>query len=297
MYGDIGVADTLPLNSVGVLGATSFVGKSLLPLLTSAGCEVSAYSRQPVQHDAGNVKWFQLDASHSNMPTEVTSWICVAPIWVLSAYLPWLKSKGAQRVVVLSSTSRFTKTGSSDVSEQALAKSIAGSEQQLIEWAEANGITWIILRPTLIYGLGLDKNVGEIACFIRRFSFFPVFGKARGLRQPIHVQDVASACVAALRGSISNRAYNISGREKLTYREMVGRVFNALGRTPRMLPVPLAAFRLAVAMLRLLPRFRKWTPAMAERMNQDMVFDHTEAAKDLGFNPRPFVLDPADLPN
>lgn len=290
------MANTLPLNSVGVLGATSFVGKSLLPLLTSSGCEVSAYSRQPVQHDAGNVKWFQLDASPSTIQAEINSWICVAPIWVLSGYLPWLKSMGAQRVVVLSSTSRFTKTGSSSVSEQALAKSIADSEQLLIEWAEANGITWIILRPTLIYGLGLDKNVGEIARFIRRFSFFPLFGKGRGLRQPVHVQDVAGACVAALRGPISNRAYNISGGEKLTYREMVARVFKALGRTPRMLPVPLAAFRLAVAMLRLLPRFRKWTPAMAERMNQDMVFDHTEAAKDLGFNPRPFVLNPTDLP-
>jgi len=295
------MANTLPLNCVGVLGATSFVGKSLLPLLTSENCEVNAYSRQPIQHDVDHVKWFQLGSSTSapltNPPAEISNWICVTPIWMLSAYLPWLKNMGARRVVALSSTSRFTKTGSSDISEQALAKSIADSEQQLIEWAEANGITWIILRPTLIYGLGLDKNVGEIARFIRRFSFFPVFGKARGLRQPVHVQDVAHACVAALNGPISNRAYNISGGEALTYQEMVARVFKTLGRTPRMLSVPLAAFRLAVAMLRLLPRFRKWTPAMAERMNQDMVFDHTEAAQDLGFSPRPFVLTRTDLPS
>ena len=295
------MAELFHINSVGVLGATSFVGKSLLPLLASSACQVSAFSRQPVPHDGANINWNQLP---STTPTalhkdarEITSWVCVAPIAVLPDYLPWMKSMGARRIVALSSTSRFTKTDSSDVAEQALAKSIADSEQQFITWAEAHDIEWIILRPTLIYGLGLDKNVCEIARFIRRFSFFPLFGKADGLRQPVHVQDVAQACVAALSGPLFNRAYNISGGEKLTYREMVARVFKALGRPPRFLSVPLPAFRVAVSLLRYLPRYRNWSSAMAERMNQDMVFDHTEAEKDLGFSPRNFVLLPADLPH
>lgn len=295
------MTETLHNNHVGVLGASSFVGKSLLPLLKDAGYGVLAFSRQAARHKDSDVNWFQLDAanasSHPALPATVDSWVSVAPIWVLSAYLPWIKSMGARRVVVLSSTSLFTKTGSSAVSEQALAQGIADSEQQFIDWAETNGIEWIILRPTLIYGLGLDKNICEIARFIRRFSFFPVFGKALGLRQPVHVQDVAQACAAALRGTVSNRAYNISGGETLTYREMATRVFKTLGRTPRILPVPLSAFRLGIAILRLLPRFRKWTPAMAERMNQDMIFDHAEAEKDLNFNPRAFVLTQADLPD
>lgn len=289
------------MNCVGVLGASSFVGKSLLPLLDSADWHVSAFSRQPLQHTSSDINWFQLPLSafdsHYDGVKKIPFWVCVAPIWVLPDYLPWMKSMGARRVVALSSTSRFTKTSSSAVSEQALAQRIANSERQLIDWAETNGIDWIILRPTLIYGLGLDKNICEIAQFIRRFTFFPVFGKALGLRQPVHVQDVAQACAAALEGSISNRAYNISGGETLTYREMIIRVFYALCLKPRLLLVPLSAFRLAVAILRLLPRFRKWTPAMAERMNQDMVFDHAEAAQDLGFRPRLFVLTPTDFPN
>jgi len=156
------VAELFHINSVGVLGATSFVGKSLLPLLASSACQVSAFSRQPVPHDGANINWNQLP---STTPTalhkdarEITSWVCVAPIAVLPDYLPWMKSMGARRIVALSSTSRFTKTDSSDVAEQALAKRIVDSEQQFITWAEAHGIEWIILRPTLIYGLGLDKN-------------------------------------------------------------------------------------------------------------------------------------------
>ena len=294
------MADALHLSGVGVLGATSFVGKSLLPLLSSAGYQVNAFSRQPVQQGDAKINWFQLPisapASLTDEAQAISSWVCVAPIWVLPDYLPWLKSMGARRVVALSSTSRFTKTDSSDISEQALAKRIVESEQQFIKWAQEHGIAWIILRPTLIYGLGLDKNICEITRFIRRFSFFPVFGKAEGLRQPVHVQDVAQACLAALKVPTSNRAYELSGAETLTYREMVVRVFKTLDRPPRMLPVPLPAFRTAIALLRYLPRFRNWSSAMAERMNQDMVFDHTEAEKDLGFTPRRFVLSPTDLP-
>jgi hypothetical protein len=34
---------------------------------------------------------------------------------------------------------------------------------------------------------------------------------------------------------------------------------------------------------------------MAQRMNQDLVFDHGDAARDLGFAPRAFVLSKPDL--
>ena len=284
--------------AVGILGATSFVGRALLPLLSDAGCQISVFSRQPVAHNDAHIKWNLLPPVSPLAQAEhpINDWVCVAPIWVLADYLPWMKSMGARRVVALSSTSRYTKTASSDLTEQILAQRLLEGEQNFIAWAEANAVEWIILRPTLIYGLALDKNICEIARFIRRFSFFPVFGQAGGLRQPIHVQDLALACVAALYAPSANRAYNLSGGETLSYREMVKRIFNSLNRTPRLLSVPLPAFSLAVALLRLLPRYRKWSSAMAMRMNSDLVFDHTEAKQDLGFNPRPFVLTSKDLP-
>jgi nucleoside-diphosphate-sugar epimerase len=154
----------------------------------------------------------------------------------------------------------------------------------------------VVLRPTLIYGLGRDKNIAEIARFIRRFGFFPLLGKAMGLRQPVHAEDVAGACVAALKAPLAvNRAYNISGGETLPYREMVRRVFAALQKRPRLLTIPLVVFRMAVACLRLFRRYRNWSAAMAERMNRDLVFDHAEAARDLGYAPRPFRLAPEDV--
>ncbi len=288
---------------IGLLGATSLVGECLLPLLTQSDRQVVAFSRHCVARADMGVEWRQLDERALNPGAspdfrKIDLWICVAPIWVLPEHFGLLGAYGARRIVVLSSTSRFTKSDSSDPVEQSVARKLAEGEERLCAWAEANKVEWVILRPTLIYGRGRDKNISEIVRFIRRFGFFPLLGAAAGLRQPVHAGDVASACLAALDAPAAvNRAYNLSGGEVLSYREMVNRVFVTLGSRPRLLTVPLWIFRLAVVLMRVLPRYRHWTAAMAERMNQDMVFDHGEAAKDLGFSPRPFRLNREDCDN
>lgn len=293
---------------VGVLGATSLVGDCLLALLTQAGWRVSAYSRREGGRKGSGVKWKSLaiptlpNSPAPSLPAEeqeehLPCWICVAPIWVVPEHFGLLDAHGVRRLVVVSSTSRFTKDDASDPGEQAIAGRLAEAEMRVQAWAEDRNVEWIILRPTLIYGRGQDKNISEIARFIQRFGFFPLLGKAMGARQPVHAEDVAMACLAALNCSVAaNRAYNISGGETLPYREMVGRVFGALRRRPRSLTIPRAVFSAALALLRCLPRYRHWSAGMAERMNRDLVFDHADATRDFGFTPRPFRLTLADLP-
>jgi nucleoside-diphosphate-sugar epimerase len=291
----------VPELRVGVLGATSFVGACLLPQLVRAGYQVTAFSRQTVEPSDEGVAWHRLPGSpvHPGSLSEmcIPLWICAAPLWALPEHLSFLQSCGARRVVALSSTSRFTKEASPDAAERAVARDLAQGEDRIAQWAESNGVAWILLRPTLIYGLGLDRNICEIARFVQRFGFFPVLGRADGLRQPVHVRDVATACQSVLeRTGVSNCAYALSGAETLRYREMVARVFVALGRPERVLSIPMPVFRVALALLRVLPRFRQWSPAMAYRMQHDQAFDHEDAARDFDFAPQRFVLDSKDLP-
>ncbi len=162
---------------VGVLGASSLVGACILPKLADAGWLVTAFSRNAAdQQPCKGVTWQLLPLTQSADAADpaVVSvqgtpyWICVAPIWVLPEYFSLLEAQGARRVVVLSSTSRFTKDNSSDAQEQAIALRLAEAEAQVQAWAQSRGVEWVVLRPTLIYGLGRDKNVSEIARFIRR---------------------------------------------------------------------------------------------------------------------------------
>lgn len=280
---------------VGILGATSIVGEYLLPLLVEDGWDVVAFSRltRYLRHPLQNfpVTWQELSLSSlpDNTREQIPFWINLAPVWVLSQYFFLLSAYGVKHVVALSSTSKYTKTASWDPAEKKLAQKLAEGEESLTAWAKKENLTFTILRPTLIYGLGRDKNVSAIAGFIRRFAFFPVFGEARGLRQPVHAQDVASCCITALSTNTAiNRCYNISGGETISYREMVCRVFGTLGRKPRLMTFPLWLFRLAVLLSGIFSPFRHWSAAMAERMNRDIIFDHEDARRDLGFSPRPF---------
>lgn len=298
---------------VGVIGATSHVGESLLGLLVREGWEVVAFSRSAKEgRGAGGgtgVTWRKLEVPSSAGAGAATAevravpedgkiayWVSLAPIIALADYLPMFAAYGAKRVVALSSTSRFTKTDSSDPAEREWVEQIAAAEENLIAWSRARGGEWVILRPTLIYGLGRDKNIAVIASFIRRFGFFPLVGTGGGLRQPVHARDVARACCETLLSAVPNRAYTISGAETLTYRAMVSRVFQALGRRPRFFGVPVWAFRVGFSLLRLVPRFRYLSIAMVERMNRDLAFDHAEATRDFGFSPSDFRLEPTDLP-
>lgn len=287
----------------GVIGATGLVGQCLLPLLPQNGWTVRAFSRRQINAESPGVEWLRFsdftDASSNNgfIYEPIESWICLASIWVLPDYFPMLAKFGARRVIALSSTSLFTKRDSPDPEEKATALKLSQGESDLRAWASDHGITWIILRPTLIYGLGMDTNVSQIARVIRRFGVFPLLGQASGLRQPLHAEDIALACLAALgKSDLANRDYNLSGGETLTYREMVRRIFIALNRRPRLIGVPLWVFRMAAGLLRVVPRYRHWSVQMAERMNTDLVFDHEDAARDLNFSPRMFHLTSKDLP-
>lgn len=282
-----------------MIGATSIIGKYLLPLLLDNGYDVVAFSRYKKnlqRSDYRALKWALLSVPDSVRRSDpkaksIRYWISLAPITALPDYYSLLLDHDARHIVALSSTSRFTKLDSSDLTEKALALSLAEKEKHLTAWTETHNLTFTILRPTMVYDWGHDKNITVLAAFIKRFSFFCLFGEAHGMRQPVHARDIAFACASALSsGDAVNRSYNISGAERLTYREMVSRIFSALGKKPRFVKCPLWLFGLMVFVLRVLPRYRKWSAAMAQRMNKDMVFDHSEARRDLGFVPRSFDL-------
>jgi nucleoside-diphosphate-sugar epimerase len=270
-----------------VTGGSSVVGDYLLPRLAATGHDFTVVSRNA--HDAAG--WRRVDVARDRVwdasldGTEVL--IHLAPLTLLSRVLPEAPAS-LHRVVAIGTTSVYTKSDSSSDKDRELVRQQRAAEQTLIEFCAARGIVYTLFRPTLVYDGVRDKNVARIARIIRNLGFFPVAAPGKGLRQPLHADDLAAACVAALNARGSN-AYELAGGETLTYRAMLERIFQAVGRRPRLLPLPLALYRFAIAAARLLPRYRALTPAVADRMNQDMVFDCSAALRDFGLKPRPFV--------
>jgi nucleoside-diphosphate-sugar epimerase len=148
----------------------------------------------------------------------------------------------------------------------------------------------------MIYGAGSDLNVAFIGKFILRFRFFPVPIGANGLRQPVHADDLAAACIAALPLKRTyGRSYNLGGGERLLYADLVGRIFTALNQRPFILPIPLSVCRLLVQIVRKIPNYRFINPDMVDRTLVDLVADHSEAQSDFGYSPRKFFPTVNDI--
>jgi NAD-dependent epimerase/dehydratase family protein len=269
---------------IGILGATSVVAEYLTELLP-AHYQPLLFSRSIRQDQTASVT----DAS-------VPFWISVMPIWAMPNYFDLLSARGARRVIAVSSTSRFTKTESPIESDRVVAEQLAEGERVFVEWASAHGVEFLILRSTLIYGRGRDLNLSRVAHLIARFGFFPIVGGATGKRQPLHAADLARACIQALEAeNLTGKAYEVSGGETLSYYEMVGRIFDALGKPRRFVWLPMPIFTAVMSWARLMRGLSHLTPGMARRMNEDLVFDHTHAVRDFGFAPRPFRPAVGDL--
>ena len=273
-----------------VLGATSLIGRHLLARLKVEDLEPFAVSRRPPTDDACWLDGDLTDPRLSDHLPAVATVFSLSPIWLLPAALPGLKARGMTRLIAFSSTSRFTKTGSADAGERAVALELAGAEAAVEAWCAAHGVAWTILRPTLIYDEGRDGNVSRIARLVKRFHVMPLSGSGDGLRQPVHAEDLAEGALAAAHAPRTrNKAYNLAGGETVTYRAMVDRIFRGLGKRPFSLPMPAWLFALLMRLAK--PFYPGATVAMGTRMGQDLTFDSSEAMADFGWSPRKFHPD------
>jgi len=269
------------------------IGDFLLPLLVEAGHDVVATSRHAHAPQQG-VHWLVAQIEESDWLEhvgQVDAWVNFTSLTLLGKVLEqsFLTLKPG-RIIAFSSTSRFTKKYARGEKDRSLAEMLEAGEEELIRICEAHGLSWNILRPTLIYSLGRDKNLTQISRFIQCFHFFPLVGSGQALRQPVHAEDLAVACLQLLDAdSADSRAYNLSGSEILSYRSMVERLFEKCGVKPRVVHAPLSMLQLMLNGLRLLPRYRYLTPDMANRMEMDMTFSHDEATRDFGYAPRSFL--------
>lgn len=259
-------------------------------MLDAAGLSASVVSRRAQKLPEGFTA-INLDLTQARqwIVPENAIVISLLPLWVLSRHINRLM--GAQSLIAVSSTSRFSKSASDDPKERAIADQLTMAENIITAWAPRSHVAYTILRPTLIYDGHSDQNITKIASFIQRFGCFPVASPAKGLRQPIHAEDVAKAIMASLgNASTYYMALNIAGGEILTYRTMVERIFAALGKSPRIIPMPVALLEQPFKLLTKLGIIKETSFGFGafRRMNEDLIFDSSEGSQLLNYAPRPF---------
>lgn len=276
-----------------VFGASGQIGMPMIARLERAGWRISAVSRA-VHEDRPGVQWLRGDfASVQGLPRQVDAIVSCGP---LDHFAHWYaqSSIDCPRVLAFGSTSVEIKRGSSDPSERAVAKRLREGEGVVLQTAARRDAQATLLRPTLVYGAARDFTLTRIAQLAQRWGHFVLPRHACGLRQPVHVDDLADAAFAALDAVAAHgKAYALPGGETLAYRDMVARVLASLDPPPRLHEVPSPVFAAALLGARALGKAGGFGDAAMMRMRSDLVFDIAAAQRDFGYAPRPFHPDAA----
>jgi nucleoside-diphosphate-sugar epimerase len=254
-------------------------------------CSALAISRQPRAPQTGEdgVVWQGGGLDTFEEPHRFEAALSLGPLDAFARAVAAGRVR-AGRIVAFGSTSLHVKGRSPDAAERDVAQRLAEAEAALFAACRASGTPCIVLRPTLVWGMGRDATVSRVVRLARRWPLLPLPLGAPGLRQPVHALDLAEAAVAALSADArAAGAFDLPGGERVAFGEMLRRSVVAGAPACRPWPLPWATVAWAG---RVDGRLGGW----ASRLADDLVFDDRPAREALGWAPRGFVPAAADFP-
>lgn len=278
-------------------GSTGFIGSHLLPALVAQGHSVTCAVRTIPLEKTNNPRYVKVDFSRDITPAawephleqidivinavgiirEVGSQTfdtlhTAAPRALFKACI----NKRVQLVIQISALGADEKA----VSKYHLSKKKA--DDFLVE----NSVPSIILQPSLVYGTG-----GASAALFNTLASMPIFvkfGHGMQMVQPVHVDDLIDAVLAALNTVVSHpKKIAVVGPTAMTLTDFLKSLRTAMGmRSPIVLSMPLRIARTAASVAGLLTKspLDRDTFQMLERGN---TADVKAVASLLGHMPRP----------
>ena len=138
------------------------------------------------------------------------------------------------------------------------------------ESVRTSGISWTILRPSIVYGPG-DHYFSRLAQMIQSEPVVPVLGNGRALSAPIHVDDLALAITAALEDPRAlDAVLDACGPNTLSTNALLDLLMSALGQHRRVVHLPMSLINAVAAVLEYLP-----SPPLTRGLVGFSLFDNT----------------------
>jgi len=151
------------------------------------------------------------------------------------------------------------------------------AEQALRKIEAESGMEVVILRPPLIYGPGVKANFLSLVKLVDKGIPLPL-GCIKNTRSLLGLSNMVSAITTCItHEKAAGKTYLLSDGEDVSTPELVRRIATALGKKPRLLPVPTILLRLAGKLT--------GKSAQIDRLLGSLVIDSSKIRNELGWQP------------
>ncbi len=230
---------------VTITGAFSYTGKYATRLLLDRGYRVRTLTNHPTRPnpfgDAVEVHPYNFDHPSELEQSLAGTSTLINTYWVRFPHRGLTYDAAVTNTQTLISAAE--RAGVQRIVHVSIANPILDSPlgyyrgKALLEKAIANsGLSYAILRPTVIYGTE-DILINNIAWFIRRFPIFGIPGDGRYSIRPIYVEDMARAIVNSVDQN-DNTTFNAVGPETFSFEQLIRLIAEKLGRRVRLVHTP-----------------------------------------------------------
>jgi len=109
----------------------------------------------------------------------------------------------------------------------------------------SSGVNYIILRPSVMFGKGDDKNFISLIDFIKKYFIIPV---PIGLTlSPIYVGNVSEAMINSLENvSTNKKVFYLTGKDFITFNRIFEMISNNLKLRRIFIPIPVFLFKILI---------------------------------------------------
>lgn len=128
--------------------------------------------------------------------------------------------------------------------EDYYGQSKSEAEEQLLELVKETGLEVVIIRPTLVYGPGVKANFASLLNLVSKGIPLPFACIQDNRRSLVSVKNLVDLIVTCIdHPKAANQVFLVSDDHDVSTASMVKHMSKALGKSSRLLPVPLWCYR------------------------------------------------------
>ena len=176
--------------------------------------------------------------------------------------------------------------GVNDAKDSDYAKSKLEGEKKIL----SNFPLATILRPSVVYSVD-DNFTTNFMSLLNKLPFFPLYYSGKTKFMPIHCSDLTDIIHDIILQNINSQIVECVGPETITFKNIIERLLNLIGKKRFLLPLPLPLALISAKIFQLMPN-----PLLTEDQLRLLKYDNVLSSKyksnfELGFPSKKYFDD------